>query len=309
MKNSNINNAKLILLLLFTISSISYSKNTENTELENKIKNYNIQNVCPQLKIWKDKIESNLSTEDKQKIDKLRIEIKEMMPQKVECMQNCLKNNTGGKKHRNHGMWDKGLKGCVKECEINEAKKKYADQLKSIMDNYGNVIKDILDEAKIKNKKWKEDKQNIISEYSDKDDESDSRRHKFKKGTFGINPEKGRHLIAMLLFWNGSCDTDIDDIMDFGKFFEKGVNNFDIKVYPNPFSSKAIISFNLKEQAKVKITLNNSSGVTVKNIFEGNLTAGSHTYDITADNLTPAVYIYNLEINGKANTGKIVLNK
>lgn len=73
--------------------------------------------------------------------------------------------------------------------------------------------------------------------------------------------------------------------------------------YPNPFNLETKISIQLKERDIVNLTTFDINGKQIKNIFEGELEAGLHTYRFEATDISSGIYIYQLK------SGKKILQK
>ncbi len=78
--------------------------------------------------------------------------------------------------------------------------------------------------------------------------------------------------------------------------------------FPNPFSNKTTIPFELNHPAKVKIELWNLSGTKVATIDKGNLPNGKHTLDINLKDLDlpNASYAYQIEVENEMGVFKTV---
>lgn len=79
--------------------------------------------------------------------------------------------------------------------------------------------------------------------------------------------------------------------------------------YPNPFNPSTIINYTLASQAKVNLTIYDANGVEITTLVNGRLNAGEHRVEFDAGDLTSGIYYYNLIINGKSYTNKMVLIK
>ena len=86
-------------------------------------------------------------------------------------------------------------------------------------------------------------------------------------------------------------------------------NNFDVTVYPNPASSVANVSFNLKDQSSVSVTVTDLSGKTVYSNNLGSTTSGSHNLTINTDAIANGVYMVTFVANGVVSTEKLVIRK
>ncbi len=87
-----------------------------------------------------------------------------------------------------------------------------------------------------------------------------------------------------------------------------------ISAYPNPFTDKISISFELTSKVGVRLEIFDLQGETVSNLLTGAvMAAGRHeitwkAVDGSGAKLPAATYIYRLSVNGVAHTGRLVLN-
>jgi hypothetical protein len=81
------------------------------------------------------------------------------------------------------------------------------------------------------------------------------------------------------------------------------------KILPNPFSEKTRISFNLEEPTYAKITVYNFLGFVIDVLAEGYLSEGYHEFTFDGSALASGTYYYVLQVNGKVESGKLVLIK
>jgi hypothetical protein len=73
--------------------------------------------------------------------------------------------------------------------------------------------------------------------------------------------------------------------------------------YPNPFNPSTNIRFRLPADATVRLVVYNILGQRIKTLFDGDITAGTHTvtWDGTGENGKPApsgVYFYGIQAHG-----------
>ncbi len=64
--------------------------------------------------------------------------------------------------------------------------------------------------------------------------------------------------------------------------------------YPNPFNPSTKINFNLPTESNVKIFVYNILGQKVKELVNGQVSAGEHTINFNAQNLASGIYIYQI---------------
>jgi hypothetical protein len=80
---------------------------------------------------------------------------------------------------------------------------------------------------------------------------------------------------------------------------------------PNPFTERAVVSFDLPRESRVRLAAFDLSGRRVQTIFEGTAPAGTHQVDWdasrTGGRLGPGVYFLRLETEGKTLMRKLLL--
>ena len=80
--------------------------------------------------------------------------------------------------------------------------------------------------------------------------------------------------------------------------------------YPNPFNPSTSIEFELKEDARVKLTVYNVLGEEVAELVNGEINAGTHKVEFNGANLASGIYVYRLDAGNKfIETRKMVLMK
>jgi hypothetical protein len=84
---------------------------------------------------------------------------------------------------------------------------------------------------------------------------------------------------------------------------------FDAKNYPNPFNPSTTISFTLKENTNVKLTVYDRLGREVKTLIDENRSAGTHTIDFNASGLPSGIYFYRIKTNDRTEVRKMIFAK
>ncbi|MBK7630375.1 MAG: T9SS type A sorting domain-containing protein [Ignavibacteriales bacterium] len=79
--------------------------------------------------------------------------------------------------------------------------------------------------------------------------------------------------------------------------------------YPNPFNPSTTISFNLPEQAKVKVTIYDALGNQLEVIADDFKSAGTHNVTWNASNYASGIYFYRLEAGNFVQARKMILMK
>jgi len=84
---------------------------------------------------------------------------------------------------------------------------------------------------------------------------------------------------------------------------------FDAKNYPNPFNPTTTISYTLRENTYVKLTIYDRLGREVKTIVDESQSAGNHTVEFTASGLPSGIYFYRIKTNERTEVRKMILAK
>ena len=84
--------------------------------------------------------------------------------------------------------------------------------------------------------------------------------------------------------------------------------------YPNPFNPSTVISFALKENSKVTLSIYNMLGQKITTLLNKHLSSGFKTVKFDASNLSSGIYLYRLQATGDngasfMNTKKMILMK
>ena len=85
------------------------------------------------------------------------------------------------------------------------------------------------------------------------------------------------------------------------------IDNINVSVYPNPVSSQATVSFELKESGNVSYQVFDMTGRMVMNQNMGRIAEGEHQITINAENLSAGSYILRLSQGARTNTVKFMV--
>ena len=85
------------------------------------------------------------------------------------------------------------------------------------------------------------------------------------------------------------------------------VETVNVSMYPNPVSSQATLSFELKESCNVSYQVFDMTGRMVMNQNVGRLSEGEHQVNISAENLSSGSYILRLNQGVKNNSVKFMV--
>lgn len=93
-----------------------------------------------------------------------------------------------------------------------------------------------------------------------------------------------------------------------------GMANMNVEAYPNPFTEQINLSFGLDKTSTVAVQIFDESGRMINNLFDGELGSGNHSFMWAGNTnsgfqVNNGVYFYNVSVNGKSNSGKILLSR
>lgn len=79
--------------------------------------------------------------------------------------------------------------------------------------------------------------------------------------------------------------------------------------YPNPFNPSTVISYTLKTDGYVKLTVYNLVGQSVQVLVDGYRTAGDYEINYDASELPAGVYLYKLQFGEYSSVKRMTLVK
>lgn len=82
-----------------------------------------------------------------------------------------------------------------------------------------------------------------------------------------------------------------------------------VNVYPNPFTNKTTIRYNLRESGEVNLSVYDIQGKEVATLVNGNQNAGAYNQVFDGNGLSNGVYVYKLQTSSGVQTGKLILNR
>jgi photosystem II stability/assembly factor-like uncharacterized protein len=82
-----------------------------------------------------------------------------------------------------------------------------------------------------------------------------------------------------------------------------------IRAYPNPFSQSTTIGLSIPESGSAEVTIVNLLGVEVAHLFDGELTAGSHSFRWDSDGAAPGRYECLVRLNSSVEQVAMILSR
>lgn len=88
------------------------------------------------------------------------------------------------------------------------------------------------------------------------------------------------------------------------------LNSFNLfQNYPNPFNPSTTITFSLKEECYVKLTIYNVMGEAIETLINNYYNSGMHKVNLNGNNLSSGIYLYKIEAINKNNESFSAFNK
>jgi uncharacterized coiled-coil protein SlyX len=75
---------------------------------------------------------------------------------------------------------------------------------------------------------------------------------------------------------------------------------------PNPFDQYTRISFDIPRDAQVILEISDASGRPIETLFDGQMSAGNHSFEWDGSRVAPGIYFYTLYANGELLTKKMI---
>ena len=97
--------------------------------------------------------------------------------------------------------------------------------------------------------------------------------------------------------------TDVDDDLNVPNVYSLEQN------YPNPFNPSTSIKFSIKETGQTSLVIYDLLGQKVKTLFDKEIIAGVHSYDLNAGDLSSGIYLYQIKSGDFIATKKMMLLK
>ena len=105
-----------------------------------------------------------------------------------------------------------------------------------------------------------------------------------------------------------SDTTDVAILVDIKHHSETSANIIS-QIRPNPFTGRAIISYNVMDHSSVSLVVYDVYGNEIKTLVNGYKVPGRHEIQFRAAGMVSGVYYYTISIGDKVETGKFVLIK
>jgi len=286
-------------------------KHERNEDLHKALKEYFSKNIMPVVKVQRSELDKNISSTDKDRIDEIRAELKELHPKgkdgqrghqrggdcdKERDGKSCDKDREGdrGNHYGDRGDHNEGDRGdrhlgergdrdgrCGEGSENREAVKSLMKEVKTLGVKYESEIKNSLEPLGAKKENWIKDISQIIKE-NISEEEAERVEHIQERVT-GKMLRKIAGKRYLLLDPNGKEDVEGVDVQ---------VRN--LNVFPNPAKGFNTFEFDVLESGNVEIGIYNQQGKFIKTVMNEYKEAGKHSVEVSLEGLNEDVYFYQI---------------
>ena len=116
------------------------------------------------------------------------------------------------------------------------------------------------------------------------------------ESTINISVDSTMHIIAV---FSGDPDAIAEDL----------IVKYDLKTYPNPFTTQSTFSYQLKQTEDVQIAVYNLAGEKIVVLVNQKQVAGKHQIVLDGSKLKPGIYFYTFSVASDHISNKILLIK
>ncbi len=266
--------------------------NFDKDGLRSELEAHRTNTVLPVLQAQRAKLETQLSTEDKATIAKLRADF-----QTVE--RRMKKGERPEKGRRFQGFTE-------------EEKAKH-EQLKALVEKYDESITSLMEEIKPQAEKWREETKEIHEKYRPESADRPAQkmnkskaRHSKKEGQRGDRADRGPRNEFRSIISKGRFLL-MDPAGDNAANLQIQPMN-EIRSYPNPANNLNTLQYSIKQEGHIRIELRDRQGKVLKVLLDDQQEKGDYSLDVDISQLKNGVYYYTIIDAQGQRTEKLVIS-
>jgi len=275
--------------------------------LKKELKVYQKEEIKPVMRAQRQKLEADISPEDRLAINDLRAQLKDTKKERKEKATSKQEGKSDKGKRKAKAKGKKKRSSTAKNSSIghllrnNEQAKQTAEGLVS---RYEERIKELNEEIAAQQEKWSADQEAIKDKYRA---DGEARRKEGMHGHKGHSEERAerKEFIKTLGFILMSPDQK--DHATKGTALQN--NAHQLRAYPNPASQTQTLELVIAETGNVNIELVDKSGKSVKSVFKGTMDAGTHSLQVDVSGLPDDVFFYRVTDANGVSSKQAVISK
>lgn len=255
-------------------------------KLKAELKAYKTQNIQPVMFAQRNKLEAQLSENDKQQIAEIRQALKAQKP-KIKALRDKIKASKELGKIPNESDIQ-ALKG------LKDKNKEKMTALNAIATKYANQLQVLSEEIAPQKEQWKNDLKKIAQKYLNQSELKDLDLSKMTEKISNLKNDIGKPAFLLM-------KADKQNI--------KNETRTPSQVFPNPSDSYSNITFELSEGSNVKIELKDKEGILLQNILNEYKTSGKHSVQLNTKDLATGLYFYTITDSKGTQTKRFFVQK
>lgn len=267
------------------------ARKADREELKAALKTYRAENIEPVLLAQRAKLEASLSNEDKAEIAELRVAFAakkaEMEKRKVEWRANGEKRREVDRKAKME------TRKAHKETRENDEPFK---TLKVLVEKYEHQIEELYVEIKPQKIAWEAEQKKISQQYRPERNKGDKEHYATEghkrsreKAHYRKGGRRGHHLGK-----EGKMKKGHFLLLEPNQVIQNSQATAltQIKVYPNPATSRNTLDYEVKEAGRIKIEIHDAQGRLVKVLLDEEKSAGQYQLNTDLSAFKNRTYFY-----------------
>lgn len=282
----------------------------QQKELFAALKAYHAENIAPVMRAQRQKLEANLSAEDRATIAQLREE-KATAAAEMKARKEAFKAQREQAREENTRPDREARK--IQMAERREAlrteRQAFKAQLDPLLAKYDTEITALLEEIADQRNQWDADRKAIHEQYAPEDGDRPAPRQRRGKARSqrphgpdrAQRPDEKQMSKARFLLLDPAATPQPDATP------EAELNRLDL--YPNPSASgETTVTLRMLQPGPARVELRTENGRVLRVIADSKFTAGEHTLSLTTQGLRPGVYYLSLSDAAGTRTERLVVN-
>ncbi len=267
------------------------ARSPEGKDLRKEMKAYVEQNILPVMADQRQKLEKNISAEDKTQIAAIRKDMNKLHEERKKAFKNALNNDETPSREEVKAYRN----------SMREKHQESLEKTRELVLKYDDQIVALFDEIKPKTQQWEEDLNAIAEKHQDQTKENEDLRplrRKRRAPAHDIHKmlKKGRFLLM---------DPSKPETLT----TENAGPEVEVRLFPNPTNGPTTISYTLYVDSEISIEIRNEQGSLVKTIDKGLVNTGLHRETIDLSSEKSGIYYVSLIQNGNLISETVSLQK
>ncbi|KAA5548236.1 T9SS type A sorting domain-containing protein [Adhaeribacter rhizoryzae] len=264
--------------------------NRFNREMRAELKAYVQKNITPVMQQQRQKLEQQLSSQDKTKIRELRIAAATARKQAAIFRQNLRAQPQPGNRHLTEEQK-------TQLQNLRAENQKIRTEARTLAQQYNTQIQALYKEVAAPAQTWRQEMAAIVRKYTQNTAPAAPPKQARQRMLHGANRYLSEYFrpVAFLLW---EVNQPINN-----NFTDSAIEN---RLYPNPVTAKATLEYVVKEKGKVTIDLLDEQGKIIRNLLTSNQELGQYFLDLDLSTFKNGLYIYKITTDSGTVTARFL---